>query len=99
MPMQRAVEGIVFGILFLLMSVIVSRMVSTFYVIHTEGYMEIKRGKLTKTTRIDLSDIKQIDKMKRGGTLVIVLNDGKEICIVPPKNEEDFIKCIQKYRS
>lgn len=62
--------------------------------------MEIKKGTLPNNEiRIQLSDIKQIDRMRRRGTLVIVTNDGKEYFIIPPKNEEDFIRCIEKYRS
>lgn len=62
--------------------------------------MEIKKGTLPNNEiRIQLSDIKQIDRMRRRGTLVIVTNDGKEHFIIPPKNEEDFIRCIEKYRS
>lgn len=99
LPVPKQLLGAILFLLFTLMSMIITRMIRTFYVVHTEGYMEITRGALTSTKRINLSDIKQIDKVRRGGTLVIVMNDGKEFFLVPPKNEEDFIKCIEKYRS
>lgn len=99
LPVPKQLLGAILFLLFTFMSMIITRMIRTFYVVHTEGYMEIARGALTGTMRINLSDIKQIDKVRRGGTLVIVMNDGKEFFLVPPKNEEDFIKCIEKYRS
>lgn len=99
LPVPKQLLGAILFLLFTFMSMIITRMIRTFYVVHTEGYMEIARGALTSTKRINLSDIKQIDKVRRGGTLVIVMNDGKEFFLVPPKNEEDFIKCIEKYRS
>lgn len=99
LPVPKQLLGAILFLLFTFMSMIITRMIRTFYVVHTEGYMEITRGALTSTKRINLSDIKQIDKVRRGGTLVIVMNDGKEFFLVPPKNEEDFIKCIEKYRS
>lgn len=99
LPVPKQLLGAILFLLFTFMSMIITRMIRTFYVVHTEGYMEITRGALTSTKRINLSDIKQIDKVRRGGTLVIVMNDGKEYFLVPPKNEEDFIKCIEKYRS
>lgn len=99
LPVPKQLLGAILFLLFTLMSMIITRMIRTLYVVHTEGYMEITRGALTSTKRINLSDIKQIDKVRRGGTLVIVMNDGKEFFLVPPKNEEDFIKCIEKYRS
>lgn len=99
LPVPKQLLGAILFLLFTFMSMIITRMIRTFYVVHTEGYMEITRGALTSTKRINLSDIKQIDKVRRSGTLVIVMNDGKEFFLVPPKNEEDFIKCIEKYRS
>lgn len=99
LPVPKQLLGAILFLLFTFMSMIITRMIRTLYVVHTEGYMEITRGALTSTKRINLSDIKQIDKVRRGGTLVIVMNDGKEFFLVPPKNEEDFIKCIEKYRS
>lgn len=99
LPVPKPLMGAILFLLFTFMSMIITRMIRTFYVVHTEGYMEITRGALTSTKRINLSDIKQIDKVRRSGTLVIVMNDGKEFFLVPPKNEEDFIKCIEKYRS
>lgn len=99
LPVPKQLLGAILFLLFTFMSMIITRMIRTFYVVHTEGYMEIIRGALTSTKRINLSDIKQIDKVRRSGTLVIVMNDGKEFFLVPPKNEEDFIKCIEKYRS
>lgn len=99
LPVPKQLLGAILFLLFTFMSMIITRMIRTFYVVHTEGYMEITRGALTSTKRINLADIKQIDKVRRGGTLVIVMNDGKEFFLVPPKNEEDFIKCIEKYRS
>lgn len=99
LPVPKQLLGAILFLLFTFMAMIITRMIRTFYVVHTEGYMEITRGALTSTKRINLSDIKQIDKVRRGGTLVIVMNDGKEFFLVPPKNEEDFIKCIEKYRS
>lgn len=99
LPVPKQLLGAILFLLFTFMAMIITRMIRTFYVVHTEGYMEITRGALTSTKRINLADIKQIDKVRRGGTLVIVMNDGKEFFLVPPKNEEDFIKCIEKYRS
>lgn len=99
LPVPKQLLGAILFLLFTFMSMIITRMIRTLYVVHTEGYMEITRGALTSTKRINLADIKQIDKVRRGGTLVIVMNDGKEYFLVPPKNEEDFIKCIEKYRS
>lgn len=85
--------------LFYFASIVVSRMVSTFYVIHTEGYMVIKKGLYTSEKHIQLADIRQIDKMRRSGSLVIIMNDGTEHVLIPPTNEPDFIKCIEKYRT
>ena len=99
LPLPRAVLGVLLFLLFYLMTEVISRMVGTLYIVHTEGFMEIKRGRLTKTITISLADIKQIDQVRRSGTLIIVLNDGKEHFIIPPKNTDDFIKCIEKYRS
>jgi len=87
------------AILLTLITIIISRMISTEYAIYTEGYMEIKKGRFTSNTNIQLSQIKRIDKIRRGGTLIIVMNDDKEYYLIPPKNEEDFIRCIEKYRS
>ena len=99
MPLPKYMLGGTLALLFMLMAHLVTRMVATYYVIHTEGYMEITRGKLMPDKRVNLSDIKQIDKVRRGGTLVIVMNDDSEILLTPPKNEDEFIRCIEKYRS
>lgn len=98
LPVPKYVMGIAFTILFMLMAQLVTRMVATYYVIHSEGYLEITRGKLMPDKRINLSDIKQIDRMRRSGTFIIIMNDGKEHFLIPPKNEEEFIKCIAKHR-
>ena len=97
--MSRAMLGILLFTLFYLMAEVISRMIKTEYIVHTEGFLEIKRGRLTKTVCIDLKDIKQIDKVRRSGTLIIVTNDDKEYYLIPPKNEDEFIRCIEKYRS
>lgn len=99
LPLPKPAMGAIFAATFMLMAHLVTRMVATYYVIHSEGHLEITRGKLMPDKHINLSDIKQIDKIKRGGTIVIVMNNGEEHFLTPPKNEEDFIKCIQKYRS
>lgn len=98
-PMPKQLLGALLATILTLTTVVISRMISTFYVIYTEGYMEIKKGRFTTDKNIQLSQIKRIDKIRRGGTLIIVMNDDKEYYLIPPKNEEDFIKCIEKYRS
>lgn len=98
-PMPKQLLGVLLATILTLITVVISRMISTFYVIYTEGYMEIKKGRFTTDKNIQLSQIKRIDKIRRGGTLIIVMNDDKEYYLIPPKNEEDFIKCIVKYRS
>lgn len=98
-PMPKQLLGVLLATILTLITVVISRMISTFYVIYTEGYMEIKKGRFTTDKNIQLSQIKRIDKIRRGGTLIIVMNDDKEYYLIPPKNEEDFIKCIEKYRS
>lgn len=98
-PMPKQLLGALLATILTLITVVISRMISTFYVIYTEGYMEIKKGRFTTDKNIQLSQIKRIDKIRRGGTLIIVMNDDKEYYLIPPKNEEDFIKCIEKYRS
>lgn len=97
--MPKQLLGVLLATILTLTTVVISRMISTFYVIYTEGYMEIKKGRFTTDKNIQLSQIKRIDKIRRGGTLIIVMNDDKEYYLIPPKNEEDFIKCIEKYRS
>lgn len=97
-PMSRPLLGALLFLLFNFMIVVVSRMLQTTYVIHTEGFLEIKKGRFATDVKISLSDVKQVDKVRRSGTLVIVLNEGKELYLIPPKNEEDFLKCIEKYR-
>lgn len=97
--MPRPLLGVLLAFILTFITIIISRMIGTFYIIHTEGYMEIKKGRFTSDAHIQISDIKQIDKVRRSGTLIIVMNDGKEYFLIPPKNEEDFIKCIEKYRS
>lgn len=98
-PMPKQLLGALLATILTLTTVVISRMISTFYVIYTEGYMEIKKGRFTTDKNIQLSQIKRIDKIRRGGTLIIVMNDDKEYYLIPPKNEEYFIKCIEKYRS
>lgn len=97
--MPKPLLGILVGILIMLMAVIVSVMVGTFYVIYPDGYMDIIKGKVAMPIRINLKDIKRIDKIVRSGTLIIVMNNDKEYFLIPPRNEEDFIRCIEKYRS
>lgn len=99
MPMPKQILGGLMAFILTLITVIISRMISTFYIIYTEGYMEIKKGRFTSDKRIQLSDIKQIDKIRRSGTLIIIMNDGTEYALIPPTNEQDFIKCIEKYRT
>lgn len=98
-PMPKQLLGVLLATILTLTTVVISQMISTFYVIYTEGYMEIKKGRFTTDKNIQLSQIKRIDKIRRGGTFIIVMNDDKEYYLIPPKNEEDFIKCIEKYRS
>ena len=97
MPIGRAVTGILLAILLTLMTVVTSRAIGTCYVVHSEGFLEIRNGRFSKTQRIPLADIQRIDKI-RNGALVIVLNDHTEHFITPC-NESDFIQCIEKYRS
>lgn len=98
-PMPRPILGGLLSLIFYFATVVISRMICTFYVIHTEGYMEIKKGRFSTDKNIQLADIKQIDRVRRSGNLVIIMNDNTEYVLIPPTNEQDFIKCIEKYRN
>lgn len=98
-PIPRAVLGILTFVLLFCAAKLASQITGTTYTIHSDGYMELHFGKVTTPVSIRLDDIKQIDKMRRHGTIIIVMNNGKEYYLLPPRNEEDFIKCIEKYRS
>lgn len=97
--MPRPILGGLLSLIFYFATVVISRMICTFYVIHTEGYMEIKKGRFSTDKNIQLADIKQIDRVRRSGNLVIIMNDNTEYVLIPPTNEQDFIKCIEKYRN
>ena len=97
--MPRPLLGILLALMLWLMLIVVTRMTSTFYVIHTEGFMEIKRGRCSKDLRIHLSDIQDVDIVPRSGVVAIIMKDGKHHFLTPPANTTDFIKCIEKYRT
>ena len=99
MSIPKRLLGALLALLLLLITVIISRMIGTFYIVHSTGCLEIKRGRFTEQKRIQLQDIKQIDQVRRSGTLIIITNDDKEYYLIPPKNVDDFIKCIEKYRN
>lgn len=94
--LSRPLTGLAVGILLLFMLVIVERMIHTCYTITTDGKLIIDKGRLAKIVVLHLKDIKKIDKI-RNSTLVVVTFDGKEYYI-RPQNEEEFIRCIKKYR-
>jgi len=98
MPLPRPATGLLLGALLTLMVVAVSRAVSTCYVVRSDGILEIHKGRLSPTLHLNIADIRRIDKMRQGGTLIIVMKDGTEHA-VSPKNESDFIRCIEKYHS
>jgi hypothetical protein len=97
MPLQPAATGILLGFLLTLMVIVISKAISTCYIIHSEGFLEIKKGRFSKTVRFPIDDIERIDKI-RHGALVIVLKNNNEYFITP-QNESDFIRCIEKYHS
>ena len=97
MPLQQTTTGILLGLLLTLMVGVVSKATNTCYIVHSEGFLEIKKGRFSKNVRIPIDDIDRIDKIRRGA-LVIVLKNSREYFITP-QNESDFIRCIEKYHS
>ncbi|MBQ9363579.1 MAG: hypothetical protein IJT97_09215 [Bacteroidaceae bacterium] len=97
MPLQQTVTGCLLGFLLTLMVIVVSKAINTCYIIHSEGFLEIRKGRFSKNIRISINDIDRIDKI-RNGALVIVLKNDLEYFITP-QNELDFIRCIEKYHS
>lgn len=93
----RAAGG--FGLLCILtlMVVIIEKMINTTYTVTAESTLVIHTGRFSKDVVIPLTDIKQIDKTRRG-YLLVVTTDNIEYA-VHPTNEQDFIKCIEKRRS
>ena len=98
LPTPPQVLGVLLFILLFVAARIVAQITGTKYTIYSEGIMELNFGQLSKTVSINICDIRQIDKMRRHGTIIIVMNDGKEYYLLPPGNEEEFIKCIEKHR-
>jgi hypothetical protein len=97
MPLNRTVTGVLLAVLLTLMTIVTSRAINTCYVVHSEGFLEIRNGRFSKTRHIPLTDIQRIDKI-HNGALILVLTDQTELFITP-RNESDFIQCIKKYRS
>ena len=97
MPLPPAAIGLLLLLLLTFMVIVVSRVTSTRYIIHSNGFLEIQHGRFSKTVRIPIDDIDRIDKI-RHGALVIVLKNSHEYFITP-QNETDFIRCIERYHS
>ena len=95
--LSRQITGIIIAAILVFMLIIIERMIHTCYTITTDGKLIIDKGRLAKVVVLNLKDIKKIDKIRRS-SLVVVTFDNKEYYI-RPQNEEDFIKCIKKYRS
>lgn len=99
------VNGILLCLSLLLLVVIIERMIHTTYTITTGGMLIINNGRFSKRKEISLSDINSIERirgMRIGGktistSLLITCKNGK-IFQISPRNEEDFVKCVQKRR-
>ncbi|MBQ9641055.1 MAG: hypothetical protein IJV06_05800 [Bacteroidaceae bacterium] len=97
MPVHRAMTGCLLAVLLVFMVITVSRATTRCYIVSSDGWVEIQNGRFSRSVRICIDDIQRIDKI-RGGALVIVLKDQTEHFITP-RNETDFIRCIEKYHS
>ena len=89
--------GCLLAVLLVFMVITVSRATAKCYIVSSDGWVEIQNGRFSRRVRICIDDIQRIDKI-RGGALVIVLKDQTEHFITP-RNETDFIRCIEKYHS
>ena len=98
MTLPRALTGLLLAVLLTLMVAVVSKAIATCYIIHSEGILEIRNGRFRRPQRLPIDNIQRIDKIRRGGALVIVMKDKTEH-VVTPGNESDFIRCIEKYHS
>lgn len=98
LPLPSAVQGCLVFVFLFGAAKVASQITGTVYTVYSDGRMEIQSGKVGKTVCIRLGDIRQIDKMRRHGTIIIVMDSGKEYYLLPPQNEEEFIRCIEKYR-
>ncbi|MBO5025325.1 MAG: PH domain-containing protein [Bacteroidaceae bacterium] len=99
------VNGILLCLSLLLLVVIIERMIHTTYTITTDGMLIINNGRFSRRKEVPLSDINSIERirgMRIGGktistSLLITCKNGK-IFQVSPRNEDDFVKCVQKRR-
>lgn len=99
------VNGILLCFSLLLLVVIIERMIHTTYTITTDGMLIINNGRFSRRKEVPLSDINSIERirgMRIGGktistSLLITCKNGK-IFQVSPRNEDDFVKCVQKRR-
>lgn len=99
------VNGILLCLSLLLLVVIIERMIHTTYTITTDGILIINNGRFSRRKEVPLSDINSIERirgMRIGGktistSLLITCKNGK-IFQVSPRNEDDFVKCVQKRR-
>lgn len=99
------VNGILLCLSLLLLVVIIERMIHTTYTITTNGMLIINNGRFSRRKEVPLSDINSIERIKGmriGGktistSLLITCKNGK-IFQVSPRNEDDFVKCVQKRR-
>lgn len=99
------VNGLLLCLSLLLLVVIIERMIHTTYTITTNGMLIINNGRFSRRKEVPLSDINSIERirgMRIGGktistSLLITCKNGK-IFQVSPRNEDDFVKCVQKRR-
>lgn len=99
------VNGILLCLSLLLLVVIIERMIHTTYTITTNGILIINNGRFSRRKEVPLNDINGIERirgMRIGGktistSLLITCKNGK-LVQVSPRNEDDFVKCVQKRR-
>ncbi len=99
------VNGILLCVSLLLLVAIIERMIHTTYTITSNGKLIISSGRFSHRKEIFLTEIDSIERIKGmringrpvSSSLLIICKNGR-LLQVKPRNEDDFVKCIQKRR-
>lgn len=97
--------AVIMGVAMVLMVVVIERMINTTYTVTSDGRLVIHKGRLSKDVTLDVRGIQRIDRAQGyrlfgaslQSSLIIVMDDGRQVCVTPAL-EDEFVDCIRRKR-
>lgn len=98
-------NGLLILLSLLLMIIVIERIIHSRYTLTHDGMLMIERGRFSRKQQFAVADIERIERISGvrimgkslNSFLLITCSDGKQYAVTP-RNEEDFLKCIEKKR-